>query len=643
MTNYKPMKKFLLFTAIVFATGFAIQSKADTIQENYSMGSMIEAESDTKMTTSSSQSSSRLRAAAPAAAYTGWSTDSSGNTTYYLNGVLKPTGTIASPNDDGYTYAYSDATKKTVIAKRLDHPGDITKSINNLATDAVDIASYQYWMTQADFNALKTQGVKTIVIKLTQSTNYTNPYAASHIKMAQNAGLNIATYHFAIFGSTSNQTTATNAAIVEAKYYAAQAKALGISSNTVMIEDAEYSGTASSVWTNASVAFRNQLVASGYPQVKYYTSKSWATSGTMNTSTLGIKNFWVAQYLYGTPKTNATGWNNTYNNNSAYGALQYTSQMYYNNQSSVNPVDTSVDYSDFFGSSFTSLTEPRFMKINVSKTYRYDLNTIATVGSALTQNQVIKFVDKKQVNGVWYLRTQADVDSENAYGVPQSALTEITTSTITPKYMYFTSTGWKSDPATQSKVGNNIGQLTLVKVFDTYSVNGKTYYRTEEDAKANNRLGISGQFLADVYVISLDGPRMFYTTEATVKTNFLTNSTTAVKSGDTFFITKKVLINDVWYFQTKTDEGSYTFINSSKLSSTVKYINFLGPRKMKLIEDNDRVNPLTGEVLDRLHKDKIIDFSTKVYINGEWYYRTAFNTANNTNAAIPAKYLTEVK
>lgn len=54
--------------------------------------------------------------------------------------------------------------------------------------DAVDIASYQSWMTQADFNSLKTSGVKSIVVKLTEGTNYTNPYAANQIKMAQNAG-----------------------------------------------------------------------------------------------------------------------------------------------------------------------------------------------------------------------------------------------------------------------------------------------------------------------------------------------------------------------------------------------------------------------------------------------------------------------
>ncbi|MQW23455.1 family 25 glycosyl hydrolase [Lactococcus sp. dk322] len=313
------------------------------------MGSFItaslldETESDTE---SVSSSSNRLRSAA--GTQNGWGTDAYGNTTYYLNGVKKTVGIIAHPNDDGYTYAYSDSTKSTVIAKRLDHAGDINKSLTNLNTDVVDIASYQYWMKQSDFYQIKTQGVKTVVIKLTESTNYINDYAKSQIQMAKNAGLNIATYHFAIFGKTSNQATANSAAIAEAKYYASQAQSLGLPSNTVMILDAEYAGTASSVWTNASIAFKNQMTVSGYPQVKYYTSKSWVTGGAMNASTLGTKNLWVAQYLFGTPKTNATGWGNILDNNSQYGALQYSSQMYFNNQSSVQPVDTSVDLSNFF-------------------------------------------------------------------------------------------------------------------------------------------------------------------------------------------------------------------------------------------------------------------------------------------------------
>ena len=461
--------------------------------------------------------------------------------------------------------------------------------------------------------------------------------------MARKAGLNIAAYHYAIFGNTSDQATANAAAASEATYFAKVAKSLNLPSTTAMIEDAEHPDTASSVWTNASVAFRNQLVASGYPQVKYYTSKSWATSGTMNTSTLGIKNFWVAQYLYGTPKTNATGWNNTYNNNSAYGALQYTSKMYYNNQSVFTNLDTSVDYSDFFGSSFTSLTEPRFMQVKAGGTYKYDLNTMATAGSALTQNQVIKFVDKKQVNGVWYLRTQYDVDNGNPYGIRQSDLTEISAQAISPKYMIFTKNGWKSDPASQTKKSDTLATNSVVKVVDSYSVNGKTYYRTEFDSINNNRLGISSEFVSDLPVVSLDTPRYFYAPLKTQSIDLTSNKSQEIPLGTKLLINQKILFKGTWYFQAKENNNTAIFINSNSLSSNVIYSAFENPRQMKLTQNVNRINPLTGEIYDHLLKDRIIDFSTKVYINGEWYYRTAFNTANNTNAAIPAKYLTEVK
>ncbi|MEI4283362.1 hypothetical protein KV134_05045 [Tetragenococcus halophilus] len=45
--------------------------------------------------------------------------------------------------------------------------------------DAIDVASYQSWMTPSDFQALRNLGVKGAVVKTTEYTNYTNPYAAS--------------------------------------------------------------------------------------------------------------------------------------------------------------------------------------------------------------------------------------------------------------------------------------------------------------------------------------------------------------------------------------------------------------------------------------------------------------------------------
>ena len=79
--------------------------------------------------------------------------------------------------------------------------------------DVVDIASWQSWMTQNDFNLLKQQGIKAICVKITEGTSYKNPYAANQIKMARNAGLIVSVYHYSHFSSNAG-------AISEANFFA---------------------------------------------------------------------------------------------------------------------------------------------------------------------------------------------------------------------------------------------------------------------------------------------------------------------------------------------------------------------------------------------------------------------------------------
>lgn len=233
--------------------------------------------------------------------------------------------------------------------------------------DAVDIASYQDWMTQADFNSLKSSGVKTIVVKLTEGITYTNPAAKTQIKMAQNAGLSIAVYHYARLTGANSQSAANSLAIQEAAYFANVAKSFGLSSNTVMIMDCEqpYTDGSGKVigpnpltvdWATAGVQFANRLKTNGYNNTKFYTSASWIGTNTatcqMNYNTLGgPKNLWAAQYLYGKPSSSDL-------KNTQYGAWQYTSQMYYQGTSNLkkNAVDTSIDYSNFFVDSSKPIT-----------------------------------------------------------------------------------------------------------------------------------------------------------------------------------------------------------------------------------------------------------------------------------------------
>jgi len=200
-------------------------------------------------------------------------------------------------------------------------------------TDAVDVSSWQSWMTQSDFTTLAKSGVKYVVVKLTEGTTYSNPYAAQEISYAKNAGLKVAAYHYV---DNPNNITA------EARYFAARADALGLPISTVMIEDAE--GTSSGYnWTSASSTFAKTLNGAGFANVRYYCSLSWVTSGVMNATTLGATNMWIAQYPLTTPSSSALL-------NTTYGAWQYSSQAYFTGMStSANSLDVSIQYrSNFF-------------------------------------------------------------------------------------------------------------------------------------------------------------------------------------------------------------------------------------------------------------------------------------------------------
>ncbi len=248
-------------------------------------------------------------------------------------------------------------------------PSDLVSNDTSLPRkDAVDIASWQDWMTQSDFNQLKAQGVKTVIIKLTESTTYINPFAKTHIQMAKKAGLNIAVYHFSHFSESGKtaQATVNSTARAEANFFATVAKQFGLPTSTVMVNDAEYV-PANSVgsmpywdWTTASQNFADQLKKQGFATTRHYTSKSWAVNGTgqMEPSKLGAKNFWIAQYLYGKPSASNL-------QNTQFGSWQYTSQMYFTNFSKRSPLDVSIDYANIFSNGELPRISVKFVNLPV--------------------------------------------------------------------------------------------------------------------------------------------------------------------------------------------------------------------------------------------------------------------------------------
>ena len=71
------------------------------------------------------------------------------------------------------------------------------------------------------------------------------------------------------------------------------------------------------------------------------------------------------------------------------------------------------------------------------------------------------------------------------------------------------------------------------------------------------------------------------------------------------------------------------------------YVPFLNPRYMILSRTVERVNPYTGAVVDVLPAGMIRRFTSKICVNGRWYYRTELMTNANSNAVIPAEAIVE--
>lgn len=158
----------------------------------------------------------------------------------------------------------------------------------------IDISSHNGVISVSEFLSLKSQGITGVVVKLTEGTSYTNPYASSQISNAQAAGLKVSAYHY------SHYETAAEAK-AEAQYFVSVAKSLGLSSSTVMVNDMEASEMLNGDINANTQAWKEEMTRLGYGDLVYYTMASWLDikGGKVSTSTFGMSNFWVAHYVYG--------------------------------------------------------------------------------------------------------------------------------------------------------------------------------------------------------------------------------------------------------------------------------------------------------------------------------------------------------
>lgn len=154
----------------------------------------------------------------------------------------------------------------------------------------IDVSGYQE-DSVAYFQRAKDQGVMGVVVKLTEGSEdgsaYVNPRAAAQIRNASTVGLRVSCYHFARYTSNADAQN-------EARFFVKIAKQYGITSDTRMVDDAEVHSVAD--YNSATAAFLNEVKALGYANVGLYSSKSFFTSGILNSHGFGEAKIWDAGY-----------------------------------------------------------------------------------------------------------------------------------------------------------------------------------------------------------------------------------------------------------------------------------------------------------------------------------------------------------
>ncbi|CAK1233605.1 GH25 family lysozyme [Fructobacillus tropaeoli] len=222
--------------------------------------------------------------------------------------------------------------------------------------DVVDVSSYQGYLTAQDYVTMRNNGVKGIIVKLTEGTTYKNPYAQAQVNNARAAGLTVSAYHYSDFNTPDGGRA-------EANYFADFATQLGFKSTDLLVDDLEDSSTVGGNVSDNARAFNDQLHARGFTNTTLYTYASYKKTNNLDTSIFGgDSKVWIAQYPYNPSGSDL--WN------TGFGMWQWSSNASFNGIS--GKFDVSMDY------------------------------TGMATNAASTGNQTNNFV-QKYIDGKWYL------------------------------------------------------------------------------------------------------------------------------------------------------------------------------------------------------------------------------------------------
>jgi GH25 family lysozyme M1 (1,4-beta-N-acetylmuramidase) len=197
------------------------------------------------------------------------------------------------------------------ISKISDNYSSLSDTVQNIINNNdvwisgqkfIDTSSNNGAMNVSDFTTLYNAGVKGIIVKATEGTDYVNSYAAPHLANANSAGIKtVGAYHF-----LKGTTTGT----AQGQAFLAEIQALGLAKTAIVACDIEDSSLSSDLATlNSMIAgFYKVLTDAGYANTADYASASWFSSRF----TSSAKYKWIASIGVSTKPSGADAWQYTW-------------------------------------------------------------------------------------------------------------------------------------------------------------------------------------------------------------------------------------------------------------------------------------------------------------------------------------------
>jgi hypothetical protein len=296
---------------------------------------------------------------------------------------------------------------------------------------------------------------------------------------------------------------------------------------------------------------------------------------------------------------------------------------------------------------FDALAMPRWMRVKNNDVYKQDLATNQNTEGPFPQGTQLLMYTKITMNGVTYLRTAHDTGGNLFQGIPISNLEEIPyENMLSPRWMKLTGSIWKQVPRQGRSIDSPLAKNLSIYFTTKTVVNGTTYVRTAHDTRLGNDKGIPIDWLTDVSYEPLVIPRWMKTDKPLYKIDPLTGGSSGpqIPAGTQIKFDTKLTLANTTYLRDATDTAGSTSLGISlnDLSDNM-FEKMVLPRAMKLNKNSNKYDVRGLAPVDsQLSLGQQITFKSKIFVNDQWYLRTAADSNADVPYAVPLADLSEL-